>query len=360
MVMYYTMTYFMNLKLIFFSLFALTFVFVGCGDDDKDKYIPDVSNIVVDVPIKRFEQDLFNIDSTNMEASLSELEKKHPVFAELFFAQILGSKDPKIAPQGHETYIKNFVNFPTLRPLYDTTQIVLGDLASTQKEFNQAFQFFKYYFPNQKLPPHITTFISEYTLAGFIYDNNALAVGLDFFLGADYSYQYHNPANPNFSNYLTRAFNKDHLVMKTLMPLIEDASILGNPSGNRLLDMMVHNGKKHYVLSQILPYAPDSIIMEYSQKQMDWVEKNEFQMWTHLATEDLFYSTDNRKIRKLVQYSPHSSGMPPEAPGRTANWLGWQIVKAYMKRLPETTLEELMKIKNPQEILDQSKYKPRR
>jgi len=52
--------------------------------------------------------------------------------------------------------------------------------------------------------------------------------------------------------------------------------------------------------------------------------------------------------------------MPPEAPGRTANWIGWKIVKAYMNRHPEVTPADLLNIKESQKILDGSRYKPRR
>ena len=258
---------------LFFLLLA-TLIFISC-DDDKGKDIPDVSNISSDVNIKRFEQDLFNIDTINIIASLSELMKKYPEFGDIFFNQLLGANDARVAPEGADAYIKGFVNFPSVRLLYDTTQIVFGDMQDTKTEFDQAFRFFQYHFPTRKVP-EVTTFISEYGLAAFIFGDNSLAVGLDFFLGETYPYAYYNPANPNFSAYLTRSFNKDHLVLKTLTPMVEDPDFLGNPSGNRLLDLMIHNGKKLHILSQLLPYSPDSIIMEYSREQVDWVEKNEF------------------------------------------------------------------------------------
>lgn len=347
----------MNLRSKLFFLLLLTFVLFSC-DDDKGKDIPDVSNITSDVVIKRFERDLFNIDTTNMNASLSALAEKYPEFSGIFLNQLLGANDPRVAPQGAEAYIKGFVNFPPARQLYDTTQVVFGEMTDIKAEFDQAFKFFQYHFPNRTVPD-VTTFVSEYGIGAFIYAENSLAVGLDFFLGETYPYAYYNPANPNFSAYLTRTFNKDHLVRKALTPMIVDADFLGNPSSNRLLDLMVYNGKKLHILSQLLPYAPDSVIVEYTQAQVDWVNGNEFQMWNHLLKEDLLYSTDMGKTRKLVEYSPHSPGMPPEAPGRTANWIGWQIVNAYMKRNPEVSLEDLLKIRDAQEILDGAKYKPK-
>lgn len=136
--------------------------------------------------------------------------------------------------------------------------------------------------------------------------------------------------------------------------------ILGAPGGMRLLDLMVHNGKNLYVLDKLLPDTPDSIKLEITAQQTQWLSDNEKEMWSYFLKENLFYSNNLQDIRKYVEYSPNSPGMPTEAPGRTANWLGWQIVKAYMTRYPETTMQELIALKDAQALLDQSKYKPKR
>ena len=51
--------------------------------------------------------------------------------------------------------------------------------------------------------------------------------------------------------------------------------------------------------------------------------------------------------------------MPDEAPGRTANYIGWQIVRAYMERYPSTTLKNLIDLKDSQMLMEKSKYKPK-
>jgi hypothetical protein len=50
--------------------------------------------------------------------------------------------------------------------------------------------------------------------------------------------------------------------------------------------------------------------------------------------------------------------MPRESPGKAANWIGWQIVKAYMERHPNTSFQQLLAIESPQMILDGSNYRP--
>ena len=81
-------------------------------------------------------------------------------------------------------------------------------------------------------------------------------------------------------------------------------------------------------------------------------------MWAYFLDENLLYSTEWQKVRKYVDYSPSSPGMPPEAPGRTANWIGWKIIESFMKRNPEVSMQELVGMMDAQELLDRSKYKP--
>ncbi|MDX1939880.1 MAG: hypothetical protein SFU99_04965 [Saprospiraceae bacterium] len=354
----------MSCKKGFLFLFFLMLLIIACNQDGADEKIPNVSDIEVKTEIRRFDQVLFSLDTNNIEASLAQLEADYPDFSKIYFGQILGSTDSLLAPEGHPTYVKGFIRYPSVRQLYDTTQIIFADFSEIERQFQQAFQFLKYYFPNRPTPD-VTTFISEYSVAAFIYGEDQLAVGLDLFLGEHYPYQQYNPGNPNFSEYLVRTFNKEHLVAKTLQPLIDE--ILGEPTGNRLIDMMIHNGKELYVLDKLLPYTPDSVKLEVSSQQVKWLEDNELEMFAYFlkeksgsSTQNLLYSTDWQDIRKYVEYSPNSPGMPEEAPGRTANWLGWQIVKVYMKQFPETTMQQLIDLKDAQKLLDDSKYRPKR
>ena len=238
---------------------------------------------------------------------------------------------------------------------------VYGDFQTEKQAFEQAFKYMKYYFPD-KQTPDIYTFISEFSLQKFLFETDVnqegLALGLDMFLGADYPYAQFIPNNPAFSSYLIRRFNKEHLVKRSMGALVED--IIGGNQGSNLLEKMIHNGKKLYILDQLLPYTPDSIIIEYTQAQMEWVEDNEVEMWAYLLKEDLFYESDINTINKLVNPSPNSPGMPKEAPGRTANYLGWKVVAEFMKRQPNYDLIKLINERDAQKILNLSKFKPRK
>jgi len=341
---------------LFFVVFILIIIFfVSCR---KGKNIPDVSDIDIELNIRHFEQDFFNIDTNNVTAELQGLENKYPEFMPIFL-QIIGAGDPHNVPEGKVKYLEGMLKHPAPKKLYDTCRIVYNDFEPLAAEFEQAFRYYKYYFP-EKPTPGVTTFVSEYVLAAFIYGNDQLAVGLDMFLGSDYPYRMYNPGNSNFSDYLIRTYNKEHLVAKTMNALVED--LVGSASGQRLLDIMVHNGKKRYILSQLMPYTADSTIFEHSAKQMEWLNNssNEVQMWEVFIQKDFLYSTKMRDISKYVNPAPSSPGMPRESPGNTGTYIGYKIVEKYMERFPDLTLSDLIKERDAQKILTGSKYKPRR
>lgn len=328
--------------------FVLIFVvFITSCLPDKGKNIPDVSNIASDIKIRRFEQDLMNIDTSRVSAEMDRLIQTYPVFMKEIYL-------PKILPALQDTNMMAiFVKSPGIRKLYDTCMIVFNDISDIENEFNQAFRFYKYYFPERPVP-QVISFISEYSIGTFTYEQEILGVGWDFFLGADYPL--YNPTF--FPNYIKRTMNKEHLVAKAIEALATD--LVGDAEGDRLMDLMISNGKVLYIMDQLLPHTPDSIKLAYTQTQVDWCEANELAVWSHLLSEELLYSTRRKDIRKLVEHSPNSPGMPEEAPGRTANWIGWQIVKSYMNRHPDASLEELIALKDAQLLLDQARYKPRR
>lgn len=332
--------------------FLSIFVFCAYGlcmsscFEDKTKHIPDVSNIITDLKFREFEKDMFSLDTMNTIAGMHQLDSLYPgFFRDIYLAKIIPAlQNPQI--------FDLFVKTPQIRQLYDTTQIVLGNFTPYKNDLDQAFKFYKYHFPDAEIP-EIITFISEYSLGNFVADG-MVGIGLDFFLGSNYPR--YNPSF--FPAYIRRSMNPEHLVSKTMDAVASD--LVGEIAGDRLIDYMIHNGKKYYVLDLLLPHTADSLLLQYSGTQVEWLEKNELQIWSHLIGEDLLYSTRYKDIRKLVDYSPNAPGMPSEAPGRTANWLGWNIVKAYMKRHPEVTPAELLKLTDSQKILDGSKYKPRR
>jgi hypothetical protein len=64
------------------------------------------------------------------------------------------------------------------------------------------------------------------------------------------------------------------------------------------------------------------------------------------------------QTNKLMQDGPFTKGFDAEAPARLGEWIGWQIVSAYMDKNRKVTLKQLLQNNDSQLILNQSGYKP--
>jgi uncharacterized protein YjaZ len=81
-------------------------------------------------------------------------------------------------------------------------------------------------------------------------------------------------------------------------------------------------------------------------------------IWTHFLKNELLYENNHTVKKKYLDERPTTFEIGNKAPGRIGTWLGWQIVKAYMRENDEITLPQLMDTANARKILDQSKYRP--
>jgi len=341
--------------LTIFSL--IIFLFTACSPDKRP--IPDVSDIIVPLKIDRFEQALFQMDTTNFSLALDKLNESYPEFTEIFTNNIfeIGSVDSMNNEQ--ITYLRGFVTSPVYRSVYDTTQLLYPDLEEIEKELHRSLQFFKYYFPSLPVPTKLTTFVAAFNYSAIIYGENELAASLDMFLGPNFNYQQYNPGSTIFSNYLVRAYTPEHLTASLMAVLVDD--IVGQQKGSRLIDIIIHEGKKLYILDQLMPTTADTVKFKVSEPQWNWLQENEENLWSYLLTEDLLYNNNRQDIRKLVDPSPSGApALPKESPGQAANYIGFNIIKAFMRQQKDLPLSELLLYIDAQEIMDLSRYKPAR
>lgn len=340
-------------------LFLLLIVSIySCSVESKVEDAPVVSHIDVnDIRFQRFDQDLADISSENARADLEFLLNKYPNLSKLYFEQILGFP---VDSDSLSNYVQLFLGAQNISRLQDTIRYIYPEMEKQDSDLGQACQYLKYYFPEYKLPSFYT-FQSEFGYQTIIFDDgdsDGVGIGLDFFLGEDFAYKNIDPKNPSFSEYLVRAYNKDHIVKKAIEIIVED--IVGPNRGSRFIDQMIHNGKKLYLMEKFLPHLHDTISLEFSKKDFDWLIANDREIWSFFIDNNLLYETNQSKIMKYLNPAPHSPGMPVQAPGRTASYIGLQIVKAFAERSPDISIQELVQYPDAQKLMEISKYKPRR
>ncbi|KWW31580.1 MAG: hypothetical protein AUK63_274 [bacterium P3] len=124
-----------------------------------------------------------------------------------------------------------------------------------------------------------------------------------------------------------------------------------------LLDYMVAEGKELFFLDQTLPRTADSIKIRYTRQQMEWAERHEAKVWAYLLHNKLLFNTDVTAFHNLIDEAPKTNAFGNESAPRAVEYVGWQMVRQYMKR-SGASLHELMEETDARKILEGSGYRP--
>jgi hypothetical protein len=127
---------------------------------------------------------------------------------------------------------------------------------------------------------------------------------------------------------------------------------------NKLLNHCVFYGKLFYAVNALLPEAEDSIIIGYTGAQLRYCKTYQKKLWAYFAEKNRLYDNNLELIRELTGEGPFTGSISKDCPPRIAMWVGWQIVRSYMKNNKAESLEDMMMEKDAAKILNKSKYRP--
>lgn len=312
--------------------------------------VPDVSGIPVSLSVERFEQDFFSTDTLHLDAALQELNTKHPGFTQDFLFNILGSS-PARAVSDVPAFIRSYTT------LNKEVSRQFRDVGKMAADIKHGLQFVHHYFPKYKLPTRLITFIGPVNSFGNILTTDALAVGLQLYMGKDHPLYLSEQAQQLYPAFISRRFSPEFIPVNCMKNIVDD--LYPKPGmGRPLVEQMVESGKRLYVLDRLMPETPDSIKIGYTQKQLTECYESEKNIWSFFVQNDLLYKADPDLMRDYMSDGPNTQALGPASPGNIGQFVGWQIVKKWMEKNEKTSLERLMQT-NAIEIFNEAKYKPR-
>tara|TARA_R110001583_G_scaffold8413_5_gene40200 strand:+ start:6061 stop:7020 length:960 start_codon:yes stop_codon:yes gene_type:complete len=304
----------------------------SCRQDSKIDV--DVSKINVNVNIERFEQKFYK----QTEKTLPNLKKE---YSYLFPIQ----NSDSVWLQKIRDLKENELN--------DSAQIVFKSMMTAKKEIESLFKHIKYYNPNFNSPKIITLITNLDYENKVMYADSLLFISLDMYLGRNSRFY------KDFPDYISRNFDKSQLAVDIAN---EIGSTYFYPSKKRqFIDLLIDEGKKMYELDCYLPIVSDATKMGYLMEEIEWAKNNETQIWKYFIENNLLFSSDPKLTTRFIESAPFSKffiDIDKESPGRIGVWLGWQIVRSYMKN-NNVTLQQLLNA-NADEIFKNSKYKPKK
>ncbi len=319
----------------------------------KNPYRIDISSVSVDLEIKRLEQDLFSTDPAELPRELPFIKEKYKSFLPLFGYVINAGEMSD--PFFNEILI-SFCTDKLNNEVYSVVSREYDDISFIEEDLEEAFRYYRYYFPGRKLPD-IYTCITGFNNSMITMRDSVMGISLDRYLGRDSEYY----KMLNIYRYQTTRMNSYNIVpdcMYAWGKTIWDIEEMEYPSADVMTEM-IHEGKLKYFERCMLPELADSLLFGFSADQMQFCVNNEGQMWQYLVEQDLLFNSDQMTIRKLTGEAPFTSFFTNASPGQAALWLGFRIVESYMTSNREVTLEDLMNDRDLQALLGKARYNPK-
>ncbi len=332
-----------------FHIALLILVLFSCTDNRFDV---DLSKVEVTSDWHRMDEEVVGYDGENYQEFTQNMRAKYGSFYDLYIQRILTLghvQDPAVS-LGFNKYLADEHVQEMFASIQETFPKVPSDI---QAKTTSGFRYYAYHFPDAYVPD-VVLFATNFTY-NVVAADSFLGIGLEHYLG---------PEHPIYS----KMGMQQYRVEKAKPELIPFDAVRGwllsefqgSIKGDDLLSLMIEYGKVLYLMDAFFPGEGDALKIGYGESELEWAKANEWQVWSVFLEKEVLYSDNGEEIRRYTGEGPFTGGFPHESPSQLGYWIGWQIVRAYMVENPDTSLPELMKLDNAQEILRKSGYKPKK
>ncbi|MDR4987800.1 MAG: hypothetical protein RG741_03035 [Bacteroidales bacterium] len=328
-----------------FMLIVITAIIKACSFSDRKPFFQaDISDIRLDtIIVRRYEQVLFSRNPYILKEELMPYMHDYALF--------LGSlaENDRLVQQLHD-----FVTDHHTIDLYLDSQNITEFNEVIYPQLLQAFRYYLYHFPGHEIPQLFTYISGVDYMHPVKYDGERVIIALDVYLGPNYPL-YDRLGIPR---YYSRWMIPESILVDVAGALADEFLADASSEAETLLEHMIIAGKRHFVMDCLLPNVHDSLKIKYTGDHMEWIGQYKAYAWTYKLDNDLLYTTDMKVIQQFISTAPFTSSFSSQSAPRTGVWIGWQIVREFMKRHPETSLQELLTETDAQKILTASRYRP--
>ncbi len=322
--------------------FGLLLILFACKQEPRA--IP-INSVEIESELVRFDK-LFTQNDSISTSQWKKISNQLPYFVSIFNQQIL------VTDSIESLYAAN-----RFKSYFDSTELSV----IVRNEFENFPEFEQFTDVQKRLtvliptyePVKLVTMISGFNYKTMLLDDE-IATGLDLYLGDKIDY---TGLNSIFFEYTRHRFHRSYIVPDLTTSIVDD---LFPDVGeyNTFLKRILYEGKKLALKQGVQPHVDPATIIGMTEEDYQWCEDNEEQIWQYFVSQELIYSNDIHQYKTYVFDGPFSSGMPEEAPALTGNFIGWKIINAYRKNVPNQSFTELFANTNESNILKESNYRP--
>lgn len=303
---------------------------LSCNEDSKIE--AEIAKIETNVTIERF-------DRAFATAKPDQLQKLKTTFPFLFSKRVPDS-----------VWVKRMTDSFQVA-LHEASDAKFGDFKTPTNDIESLFQHLKYYDKTFSEPRVVTlTNFVEYRNKVIVTDSIVL-IAIDNYLGSDHEFY------ANIPIYLADNMKPSQIVVDVAKAYAERQ--IFQSQKKTFLDEMIYFGKQLYFKDVMIPFKSDAEKIGYSTEQLEFAKVNEDMIWTQFVQNEMLFDTDSSLSARFIADAPFSKfylELDAQTPGRLGQYIGWQIVKAYMI-YNKVSLKEMLQT-DAAEIFNKSNYKP--
>ena len=280
-------------------------------------------------------------------AAAEGLEQRYPGFGRTYLELLMQA--PMADTAAFVTRARRFAEDAFVAELYGAVEEAYPDFRREAEQLDEAFLRFEAMFPSHARPETVTavSLLGESAMIG----GRVLAIALDKYLGADAALY----REAGYAGWQLRGMQRAALVPDAVRAWLY-TEFPNHPA--HVLDAMVYEGKVAWTVSRLCPSVADSVLFGFSAAQLAWCRDYRHAVWKAVTDGRLLYETDGTLIRRLMSPGPYTARLSADAPGRTLCWMGCDIIRAYMRRHPRVSLQELFDETDAHTILHEARYNP--
>lgn len=313
-------------------LVIILLCFQSCENESKDEN--EISKIDIKVQVERFEK-IFAEASPN---DLPQLKSDYPFM---------------FSSRYHDSIWINRMQDTLQQEMFSEIQKQYSDFTEINEDIKSLFQHLKYYYPTFKIPRVITLINDvQYRNKTIVTDSIAL-IAIDNYLGKDHMFY------GNIQQYIRQNFEANQIVSDLATEYAQKQ--IYQPTRKSLIDEMIYFGKILYFKDMMIPFITDAEKIGYTQEELDWAIENEPNIWQFFVEREVLFETDPKLASRFINPAPFTKfnlELDAESPGRLGQYIGWQIVKAYMEN-NNTDFNDMLQM-DATELFNNSKFKPRK
>ncbi len=334
-----------------FTVCVCIALFTGCSSNRlKDIDVSEVD--LTQVSILRLDEDIYTTRPDSFRAVSKRMTIKYHAFYNSFIFNVINHGEERDSVY---KALKLFVTDADMKRVHKMVAQTYpeAEIKKLEDDLTLSFKYFKFHFPKAEMPRQYVCFISGFNQNITTNIDSTLGISLDMYLGVNNEYY----QMLQWPRYKLRCMSKEYVVNDAMRWWVMHCFDKDETQSN-LLNYMMFYGKIYYALDAVTPGVEDSIKIGYSSIQMEYCKQYKKNLWAHFLEKDRLFKNDLKELAPYVSEGPFTSAISKQCPPRVAMYIGWQIVRAYMDKNLDVTLQQLMDEKDSQKILTKSKYKP--